>query len=220
MISPYPPMKLYLVRHGESEFNKERLHQDHTPLLSERGIEQAHFVARRLKNVPLTTIIASPYSRAKHTAEIIAEHLNLPLEFSDTLVETRRPSEVVGQGHESDIAREIDRLYRENIDDPDWKYSDEESFAEMRTRAQKVFNLLDTHNDETVLLVSHGNFIRMLVALVLFGDAVTKRELQSFRDATLTSNTGITILNRHDDCTHRAGLHWQMISWNDHAHLA
>lgn len=120
-------MKLYLVRHGESEFNKERLHQDHTPLLSERGIEQAHFVARRLNAVPLTTIIASPYPRAKHTAEVIAEHLNLPLGFSDLLVETRRPTEVVGQGHESDIAREIDRLYRENIDDPDWKYSDEES---------------------------------------------------------------------------------------------
>lgn len=213
-------MRLYLVRHGESEFNKQRIHQDHTPVLSERGIEQAQFVARRLTNVPLTKIIASPYPRAKHTAEIIAEHLNLPLEFSDFLVETRRPTEVVGQGHESDIAREIERLYRENLDNPDWKYSDEESFTEIRTRASNVFDLLENHKDDTTLLVSHGNFIRMLVTLVLFGGGVTQREFQSFREATLTSNTGVTILSRHDNCAHREGPHWQLVSWNDHAHLA
>lgn len=213
-------MRLYLVRHGESESNKQRLHQGAASLLSERGIEQAHFVARRLASVPLTTIIASPYPRAKHTAEIIAEHLNLPLEFSDLLVETRRPTEVVGKGHESDIAREIERLYRENLDDPDWKYSDEETFSEIRARAMNVFELLEDYRDDTTLLVSHGNFIRMLVTLVLFGNGVTQRELQSFREATLTSNTGITILSRHDNCAHRHGPHWQLVSWNDHAHLA
>jgi len=48
---------------------------------------------------------------------------------------------------------------------------------------------------------------------------MTLREFQNFREATLTNNTGITILSRHTDCAHREGDHWQLISWNDHAHL-
>jgi broad specificity phosphatase PhoE len=70
---------ILLVRHGETEWNRERRHQGHfdSPLTA-CGIAQARAIGRRLARLPealVAPIIASPQGRARHTAEIIHQEL-------------------------------------------------------------------------------------------------------------------------------------------------
>jgi broad specificity phosphatase PhoE len=70
-------MTILLVRHGETEWNRERRHQGRfdSPLTG-HGIGQARAIGRRLAKLPeavAAPIVASPQGRARRTAEIIHE---------------------------------------------------------------------------------------------------------------------------------------------------
>jgi broad specificity phosphatase PhoE len=73
------PVTIFLVRHGETEWNRQRRHQGRfdSPLTA-RGIAQARALGRRLATLPEAAsapIVASPQGRARRTAEVIREHL-------------------------------------------------------------------------------------------------------------------------------------------------
>lgn len=88
-------MQIYLLRHGEPA---EFAHDDVTRPLSERGEQQAAVVGNALRklNIKLDSIISSPYSRAKRTAEIIRETLNVQnVTSSEFLVPGSDPRQMV-----------------------------------------------------------------------------------------------------------------------------
>ena len=72
-------MTIFLVRHGETEWNRARRYQGWSDsLLTERGVAQAKAIGRHLASLPEASgaaIVASPLGRARRTAEIIAECL-------------------------------------------------------------------------------------------------------------------------------------------------
>lgn len=83
---------IYLVRHGQTAFNRERRLQGHVDSpLTELGRRQADAVGRLLKALVGAEagwrIMASPLGRAQATAEIIAGHLRLPVETEPRLIE-------------------------------------------------------------------------------------------------------------------------------------
>ena len=73
-------MTIFLVRHGETEWNRTRRYQGWSDSpLTLRGIAQAEAIGRRLAALPEAAnapIVASPIGRARRTAEIIAECLD------------------------------------------------------------------------------------------------------------------------------------------------
>ena len=71
-------MTTYVVRHGSTKANEERIIMGHldTPL-SEVGIADAEFLVRRLKNISFDKIYSSDLKRATQTADIIAQHIRL-----------------------------------------------------------------------------------------------------------------------------------------------
>lgn len=72
--------KLYLVRHGETEWNRAGRFQGHTDVeLSEVGRDQARALAERLRSREIAAVASSDLRRARETAEIIAALLNAPL---------------------------------------------------------------------------------------------------------------------------------------------
>ena len=72
-------MKLYLVRHGQSYFNKEGI-LGGNPELTPRGIQEANKVASILKEIKLSKIYCSKLKRAVQTATIIhSYHPRIPL---------------------------------------------------------------------------------------------------------------------------------------------
>ena len=65
-------MVLYIVRHGETDWNVEHRYLGSTDLpLNERGLEQAAALADRFRDIPLAAVYASDLSRSYQTAEII-----------------------------------------------------------------------------------------------------------------------------------------------------
>lgn len=71
---------IYIVRHGETEWNAEGRIQGHTDIgLSDRGREQAQATARRLAEVPFAVAYSSDMSRTRDTARIILGERDIPL---------------------------------------------------------------------------------------------------------------------------------------------
>ena len=81
-------MRLLLVRHAESQGNREmRLQGRREFPLTRRGLDQARALADRLAKCPPTAIYASPITRAARTAEAVAERCGLSVAADPRLEE-------------------------------------------------------------------------------------------------------------------------------------
>ena len=208
---------IYLVRHGESEGNvSETGNMNHSPL-TEKGRKQAEFLAKRCRDLDLKTIVASPLERAKETAQIIASSIKMDIEFSELFVEKRNPSAVLGKVIETPDQQVIWRALWDNFHIPGFKHSDEENFAELKNRAQKAMDYLASRPEEKILVVSHGVFLRALMALVILGTDLDGRECRQFMALMETHNTGLSVLKYNNE--DRFGRTWVLSVWNDHEHL-
>ena len=85
---PDPPRRLLLLRHGQSTWNADGRWQGQAdPPLSALGEEQARGAARRLGAGQFSRVVASDLQRARRTAEILAEALDLAVEIDPALRE-------------------------------------------------------------------------------------------------------------------------------------
>jgi probable phosphoglycerate mutase len=88
-------MAIYLIRHGETPGNAERVVQTADTPLSERGLLQARRLAERLGRTRIARILASDLTRAAMTAEPLREALDAPLAL-DPLLQERNFGELRG----------------------------------------------------------------------------------------------------------------------------
>jgi uncharacterized phosphatase len=153
--------RIAFVRHGQTEWNRQRLLQGQTDIpLDETGREQAADVAARLVGPPWTAIYASTLARATETAQIIAAELGLaPVRPLPGIVE-RNYGEAEGMAVSE---------YRE-------RFPDESAIAGYEDDATVVGRVLPAlqevaaaHPDEDVLVVSHGAVVRLLLAAATDG---------------------------------------------------
>ena len=83
--------RLFLVRHGETEWNALGKLQGHTDIeLNQRGREQAHALAASVREIAIAAVWTSDLSRARQTGEIIAAALGLPAPSVDAELRERR----------------------------------------------------------------------------------------------------------------------------------
>lgn len=160
--------RIYLVRHGETEWNATLRYQGHTDVpLSDQGRRQAELLGRRLATLKFDGFYASDLVRAHETARIISQHHNQEIK---TLPELRELN--FGSWEGLDI-NEIKGQYPEEI--KKWwekplltKIPGGESLNEMvkRTTAA-VKKIVESHQKGRVVLVSHGGVIRSVVGTVL-----------------------------------------------------
>ena len=79
---------IYLVRHGETDWNIKNILQGHTDTqLNANGIKQSESLAKKLKNISFDMVFSSDLVRAKRTAEIIALDRKLAIETRKSLRE-------------------------------------------------------------------------------------------------------------------------------------
>ena len=69
------PTILYLIRHGETDWNRQRRSQGREDVpLNEQGIRQAENCGRALEGIGIGTVVSSPLQRAAKTAQLLAQH--------------------------------------------------------------------------------------------------------------------------------------------------
>lgn len=209
--------EIFFVRHGESNSNKSGISLGEASILTERGEEEARIVSERIARLNVEALISSTYPRAIATAAPTAEALGLEIEQSPLFIEWRRPSHHIGRNRgDADIRVELDQLFA-GFGMEGQSLSDEETFAEMRDRALAALAFLQEHEAQRIAVVTHGIFLRMILGVLLFGERLTGEEFASFW-RVLAGNTGITHIRYVSDAlAHERG--WQLVSWNDSAHL-
>ena len=158
-------MKIYLLRHGETLWNQEGRMQGHRDVpLSEEGLKQVAEAAGKVANLkePMEAILSSPLKRARVTAETVAEAIGYPKEkiiLCPELIER-------GFGEaEGSTPEERQEKY------PDGIYPGMETPEELCERAGRVLEeCLERFPGRTILLVSHGMFLKALLAVAAGAD--------------------------------------------------
>ena len=201
------------MRHGESEDGAAGLHQRRITPLTPAGVNQAELVAARLSKSNDALVLSSPLERAKQTAEVVANSLRKPVEYSDLFVEMRDPSEILGKPVKDPGVVGIKRAIREHVGEPNWRYSDEETALELRGRAIQALQYLINLNKENIILVTHGAFSAMLFDVMAFGREVEPSIYLQLRNFMWDHNAGLTVCKYSDS-------RWKMLFWNDYSHLS
>lgn len=156
--------------------------------------------------------MASDFTRAAQTATIISERLQIPVEYSPFLGEIRRPTIARGRLMDDPEISALMKELKERLNDANWHHSDEENFFDVKERAQQALRLILAQPEERILVVTHGFILRMLIAVMAFGEALEGKEFAKLRLFLTTTNAGITVVEVKDET-------YTLVTWNDHAHL-
>ena len=162
-------MKLYFVRHGESEANTHHVISNYGSHfgLTELGKQQVRELADSLKDLPITTMYSSPVLRAMDTADILYQALDLPYRVTEAL---REYNCGILEGKSDEESWRLHRHYYEEWTlrhDYDSKPEGGESFVDIRNRFVPFIESLKRDDDEEILLIGHGGLFHLMLPLVL-----------------------------------------------------
>lgn len=160
---------LYIVRHGETDWNKMGKYQGITDVpLNENGLNQAKACGEALKDITFDRILSSDLSRALVTAETIRGDRNTPITVD------KRLRELNFGDWEAMLFSEIEERWPGLIDEmylrPHLvKVPNGESFKDLQDRAWTGLEEFLNGNDEeeTLLIACHGGTIRTLLCKLL-----------------------------------------------------
>jgi len=203
---------VYFVRHGSTPLLESSSYQDHGTPLSEQGIRQAQTVSKRFASIFVDRIFSSTMERAAQTARAIAEPKSQEVEQLPIFNEILRPSAIRGKPRDDS---EVARIFAEvtgYFGDANRRHSDEENFYDLKARANEAIGFLESRTEERILVVTHGVFLKMILAAMMFGSELTSREFHGVDKFLYPRNTGIT------KCTLKEER-WRLMTWNDDEHL-
>jgi len=162
---------LYFVRHGETEYNRRGIVQGGgiDSSLNDTGREQAQVLANRFQEKRFDAVYSSTLLRAKQTADILASpHEPVRRAYLDDLQEMSWGIyEGAGPSSDRDAALgEIKSQWRDGYFDRTVEGG--ESILDVQERALRaVDHLVSEESGSTVLVVTHGRYLRVLLASVL-----------------------------------------------------
>lgn len=160
--------KIFLIRHGETEWNKIGKLQGSSDIkLLPEGIEQAYMLAKHAPFHTVDAIYSSDLSRAVMTAEILSEKFGLPVIKERGLRETSF-GDWEGR-YLSELAKENPSGFEYFFTKPDKvQPPNGETFLQSQAR---IMNALDEiicdNEDKNIIVVSHGAAIRLIICAAL-----------------------------------------------------
>jgi len=198
---------LYLVRHGETNYNKENRVQGHEDsLLTDFGKQQAAALATAFESTSIDQMYASPLTRASDTANAIASnHDDLDVTPLDEFKELHCGD---FQGMLLDEIRESRwEEWQHFLSSPNVAPSGGESMNQLYVRVSKAMEMIlnGAGEDETIVCVSHAGVVRMSMAYLMnvqVGAAV---------NFGLSNGSIARLINKHG--------RWTLLKWNDTEHL-
>jgi broad specificity phosphatase PhoE len=201
--------RVFLVRHGATVAGAEDTFNGETDVaLSETGRDQARSLGRRLAAEKIDAFYASPLSRAMETALLIAAP------HGAAVVPVPAIREVSHGRWDGKLREEVERLHREEYrrweSDP-FSFAPEGGETGLAVTARALPALLEivrSHPEGRVLLVSHKATIRLLISVLLGLDP------RRYRDRLEASPAGLTVVDLGGSTSAR------LVLFNDTSHYA
>jgi probable phosphoglycerate mutase len=191
-------MKLYLIRHGETDWNIVKRLQGATDIpLNENGEALARETAEGLKEIPFDMVFTSPLKRAYRTAEIVKGNREIPL-----IIEERIREICFG-----DYEGLVSKSEGYSIPDPDFKFfftktdcyktppngEPIESLLERTNEFLEELKKREDLKDKTILVSTHGAAVRALLSNIEHCD------IAHFWGKGVHKNCGVSCVELVDD---------------------
>lgn len=164
-------MRLYFLRHGESEANIQHEFSNYSfrHPLTDKGVAQTLEAARVIKDIDFSKVYCSPILRAIHTASILTDKLNIEaFEITDLL---REYSVGVLEGNSDQES--WDRYFEnekkwEDEENADERIENGESLREILLRFKKFLNSIpESYENDNVLIVTHGGLLKLVLPRIV-----------------------------------------------------
>ena len=189
---------LFLVRHGQSLYNRDSSGTTQNSGLTELGWRQAQLLADWFaRHGQVHAVISSPLMRARQTAEVIAQRLALPVLLQSGLEEADVP-----YWEELPKTPQDDPL---GLWDSTWQPSPERApgYSQFRARLRQALQeILSAYLDKTVVIVTHAGTIATLLRSLFGGHLMT----------VAVDNGSITHVSWQDG-------RWRLLAHNSQTHL-
>ena len=174
-------MKILLVRHGETDFNKNKLIQGHSDIvLNETGKEQAINAGQKITNFDIDAVFSSPLKRALETARLMLDNSNNSQnERLDLVTDSRLIEKYFGDFE----GLTFDEYFKALDTGSNLETIEQEENVYKRAHSFFLDKYKD-YNNKTILVVCHGALIRIFL-----------RELGLYPETReLIKNTALNIL--------------------------
>ena len=191
-------MILYLIRHGETDFNKQRRIQGQSDIpLNAYGRELAIKTGEGLKNVKFDLVFTSPLIRAQETARLVIGERNIPF------IEEPRIQEIAFGEYEglccSEEGYNIPDIHFLNFFDDPANYQTPPKGESFQQVIERTGNFLEelTHRkeyaDKTILVSTHGCALKAILANVY------QTTIDQFWGEGVHKNCAVTILREQNE---------------------
>lgn len=187
-------MKIYLTRHGQTEWNllgkmQGRLNSN----LTELGKNQAKWLGDHLMNTNIDIICSSSSGRAYDTAKIIRGERPIEIEQYDELQEVYL-AEWQGMLHDEIEAKQSNQFNAYWYAPEKFVPGEKESFEMLIKRGSDALKaIIDKHRGKDVLIVSHGVTLKAILSYI------KSKEIKDFWTGPFMKSACLTVLEVKDN---------------------
>ena len=185
---------IIFLRHAQAENNTKRILAGRTEgvPLTKTGIEQAERIAKYLASIDISAIYSSPIERARHTAGIIAKNCSLEEVVIDERLTEIDMGKFTRMNYDDMFAKYGNIFLKFYENDPVISEHEVETFPDVQKRVlDMVDHVLKKHKNENVILVTHMDPIKSMLAKVMNLLPETLFEL-------IIANASLTIIKEQD----------------------
>jgi len=202
---------IYFIRHGQTVKNTKHVHQHYDEPLSEAGQIQVEKLAQYVHCLKIETLVTSPFTRARQTAEEMSGEINIPYTIDTSVHEVIRPLYLYGKNHYSWATfKYIFNLFIHHNSDT-WNDDGAENMFDVRNRVHDAKDMIMETEENVIAVVSHAVFIDLFVNLVC---AEKKLSIWSFIKMLIfvkkMPNTSVVHMQYNPDA-HEGVCQWQFV---------
>ena len=170
----------FVMRHGQTTTNVKNLVStkiNSGSHLTEQGKKETRVNIQKLKRESIDLVFISPFNRARETAQVVKEELDLK---DEQIVVDDRLGEMMVPSYEGKSWMEYHNAYPKTIKNFDRANEGDESYKDVRRRMmQFLFEIEEKYKDKKILIITHGGPAWLLVASAKRLDLVKTLELLS-----------------------------------------
>jgi phosphoserine phosphatase len=217
-----PQKTIYFFRHGQSEGNIRHINstdEDIHPAeqhLTELGQEQAHKLAKRIVNFKLEVLLSSTLTRSRETTEIIGQHNDYNIEYSDIFIERQKPSSIIGKLRSDELVLATEKAWKHSLFNSGEQVEDGDSYDTLIARADKALGLLQSRPEQNIGVITHGFFLNTVIMRAILGDTINPALYQRLHKQSWQDNTGMMVLQYSPEYPYTG---WKVVVYNDYSHL-